>query len=59
MRHGTSCTVLPDRDGEGMPSPYGGRIVDAVGRLAVPRRCFSLCEKQIAHIVGDDSLRYG
>ena len=37
MRHGTSCTVLPDRDGEGMPSPYGGRIIDAVGRLAVPR----------------------
>jgi hypothetical protein len=26
---------------------------------ARPRRCFSLCEKQIAHFVGDDSLRHG
>ena len=57
MRHGTICTVLPDRDGEGMPSPYQ-TIGATVGRGHAPAGGFAE-QNHIAHCGGDGSLRHG
>ncbi|MBQ2383298.1 MAG: hypothetical protein II290_04595 [Oscillospiraceae bacterium] len=57
MRRDSTCTVLPDRDGEGMPSPYQ-TIGATVGRGHAPAGGFAE-QNHIAHCVGDGSLRHG
>ena len=57
MRHGTSCTVLPDREGRVSDPPLQMES-GTVGRGLAPAGGFAE-QNHIAHTVGDGSLRHG